>query len=211
MKYTYDASKEELIETKDIQPLPEVKTTLNITKPTNEKKKSAAKPTYFFDTVEGVNHVTKTLETHENLKSNEAKLLNKEMKLGVLSNEVAGIKKFDHHDKSSYMSDPEQKRRILNISKLEKDLGYTYNPPKLENSPILKNNINNIKTKKIKPLDLGSISKSLLQLKQSRKHLNDLRRSDLRAKQKYESIVNRPDPDQYKGIGSILNLPRRKL
>ena len=272
-----------LDKTKDIKPIPEIKTELNLTKSSPEKKKiSTDKPTYFFDTVEGVNHVTNTLEKYENLKSDDAKLLNKEMKLGVLSNEIAGTKQLEHHDKSTYLSDPEQKRRILNISKLEKDLGYT----KLENSPILKNNINNIKPpkttpqinrakflkakadkeykqnfdkeygresmnkhflKKIynnrkagkedyedfqsyeivsseimrdeakkklkenKPFDLGSISSSLYKLEQSKKNLEELRLSDLRAKQKYESIVNRRDPDEYKGIGSILNLPRRKL
>ena len=272
-----------LDETKDIKPIPEIKTELNLPKTSNEKKKiSTDKPTYFFDTVEGVNHVTNTLETHENLKSNDAKLLNKEMKLGVLSHEIAGTKKFDHHDKSTYLSDPEQKRRILNISKLEKDLGYT----NFVNQPIFKNNINKIKPKKttpqinrekflkakadkeykqnfdkeygreamnkhflkkiydnkkagkaeyenfqdyeivsaeimrdeakeklkkLKPLDLGSIAKSLNQLELFRKDLKDLKLADLKAKQKYERAVNRPDPDQYKGIGSILNLPRRKL
>lgn len=283
MKYIMNPVTGVLDETKDIKPIPEIKTELDLTKSSPEKKKiSTDKPTYFFDTVEGVNHVTKTLETHENLKSDDAKLLNKEMKLGVLSHEIAGTKKFDHHDKSTYLSDPEQKRRILNISKLEKDLGYT----KLENSPILKNNINNIKPKKTtpqinrekflkakeekefkqhmekeyghatmnkrmlqkiyknkkagkqdyedfqsyeivsaeimrdeakkklkenKPFDLGSISSSLYKLEQSKRNLEELRLSDLRAKQKYESIVNRRDPDEYKGIGSILNLPRRKL
>jgi len=272
-----------LDKTKDIKPIPEIKTELNLPKTTNEKKKiSTDKPTYFFDTVEGVDHVTNTLEKYENLKSNEAKLLNKEMKLGVLSNEIAGTKELAHHDKSTYLSDPEQKRRILNISKLEKDLGYT----KLENSPILKNNINNIKPpkttpqinrakflkakadkeykqnfdkeygreamnkhflkkiynnkkrgkadyedfqsyeivsaeimrdeakeklKKQKPHDITSIAKSINQLELFRKDLDELRRSDLKAKQKYESTLNRPDPDQFKGIGSILNLPRRKL
>tara|TARA_R110000824_G_scaffold262511_1_gene451216 strand:- start:291 stop:1154 length:864 start_codon:yes stop_codon:yes gene_type:complete len=281
LKFIYDPVKEELIETKDIQPIPEIKTELNLTKSSNEKKKiSTDKPTYFFDTVEGVNHVTNTLKTHENLKSDDAKLLNKEMKLGVLSHEIAGTKQLDHHDKSTYLSDPEQKRRILNISKLEKDLGYT----NLENSPILQNNINTVKPKKTtpqinrekflkakadkeyqknfdkeygreamnkhflkkiydnkkagkaeyedfqdyeivsaeimrdeakkklkeyKPVDITSIAKSINQLEQYRKDMQDLKRDDLRAKQKYESIINREDQDQYKGIGSILNLPRR--
>ena len=283
MKYIMNPATGVLDKIKDIKPIPEIKTELDLTKSSPEKKKiSTDKPTYFFDTVEGVNHVTKNLETYENLKSDDAKLLNKEMKLGVLSHEIAGTKKFDHHDKSSYLTDPEQKRRILNISKLEKDLGYT----KLENLPILKNNINNIKPKKTipqinrekflkakeekefkqhmekeygeaamnkrmlqkiyknkkagkedyedfqsyeivsaeimrdeakeklkkhKPQDMGSIAKSLHQLEQYRKDLQDIRRGDLRAKQKYESIINRENEDQYKGIGSILNLPRRKL
>ena len=283
MKYMMNPVTGVLDETKDIKPIPEIKTELNLPKTSNEKKKiSTDKPTYFFDTVEGVNHVTNTLQTHENLKSDDAKLLNKEMKLGVLSNEIAGTKKFDHHDKSSYLTDPEQKRRILNISKLEKDLGYT----NFVNQPIFKNNINKIKPKKTtpqinrekflkakeekefkqhmekeygqaamnkrmlqkiyknkkagkedyedfqsyeivsaevmrdeakeklkkhKPQDMGSIAKSLHQLEQYRKDLQDIRRGDLRAKQKYESIINRENEDQYKGIGSILNLPRRKL
>ena len=67
------------------------------------------------------------------------------------------------------------------------------------------------KLKENKPFDLGSISSSLYKLEQSKRNLEELRLSDLRAKQKYESIVNRRDPDEYKGIGSILNLPRRKL
>jgi len=62
------------------------------------------------------------------MKPGEAQLLNKEMKLGVLNSEVKGLKKFDHYDKSSYLSDPEQARRLKNIKKLEDDLGYTYNP-----------------------------------------------------------------------------------
>ena len=268
---------------KDIKPIPEIKTELNLTKSSPEKKKiSTDKPTYFFDTVEGVNHVTNTLEKYENLKSDDAKLLNKEMKLGVLSHEIAGTKQLDNHDTSTYLTDPEQKRRILNISKLEKDLGYT----NFVNQPIFKNNINKIKPKKTtpqinrekflkakeekefkqhmekeygqaamnkrmlqkiyknkkagkedyedfqsyeivsaevmrdeakeklkkhKPQDMGSIAKSLHQLEQYRKDLQDIRRGDLRAKQKYESIINRENEDQYKGIGSILNLPRRKL
>ena len=282
MKYIMNPVTGVLDETKDIKPIPEIKTELDLTKSSNEKKNSSDKPTYFFDTVEGVNHVTDTLQKHENLKSDDAKLLNKEMKLGVLSHEIAGTKQLDHHDKSTYLSDPEQKRRILNISKLEKDLGYT----NFVNPPIFKNNINKIKPpkttpqinrekflkskeekefkqhmekeygeaamnkrmlqkiyknkkagkedyedfqsyeivsaeimrdeakeklKKHKPQDMGSIAKSLHQLEQYRKDLQDIRRGDLRAKQKYESIINRENEDQYKGIGSILNLPRRKL
>ena len=67
------------------------------------------------------------------------------------------------------------------------------------------------KLKENKPFDLGSISNSLYKLEQSKKNLQELRLSDLRAKQKYESVMNRENEDQYKGIGSILNLPRRKL
>ena len=283
MKYLMNPVTGVLDKIKDIKPIPEIKTELNLTKSSPEKKKiSTDKPTYFFDTVEGVNHVTNTLQTHENLKSDDAKLLNKEMKLGVLSHEIAGTKQLDNHDTSTYLTDPEQKRRILNISKLEKDLGYT----NFVNQPIFKNNINKIKPKKTtpqinrekflkakeekefkqhmekeygqaamnkrmlqkiyknkkagkedyedfqsyeivsaevmrdeakeklkkhKPQDMGSIAKSLHQLEQYRKDLQDIRRGDLRAKQKYESIINRENEDQYKGIGSILNLPRRKL
>jgi len=87
------------------------------------------KGTYPFDTPQGIDHVTKILkeEADHKLSSKENKdidILNKEMKLSVLKDEIKGIKKFNNHDKTSYPSDPEQKRRLKNIDKLEKSLGY---------------------------------------------------------------------------------------
>ncbi len=87
------------------------------------------KPTYPFDTPQGIDHVTKTLKEDygNNLNSKDQtdlNILNKEMKLGVLKDEIGGLKKFDHHDKSTYPSDPEVSRRLKNISDLEKSLGY---------------------------------------------------------------------------------------
>ena len=94
-----------------------------------KKLKQKEKGTYFFDTPHGIDHVTKTLKeeaTHK-LSPKENKdidILNKEMKLSVLKDEIGGVKKFDNLDKSTYPSDPEQRRRLKNIDKLEKSLGY---------------------------------------------------------------------------------------
>ena len=46
------------------------------------------------------------------------------MKLSVLKDEIGGLKKYDNLDRTSYPSDPEQRRRLKNIDKLEKSLGY---------------------------------------------------------------------------------------
>ena len=87
------------------------------------------KSTYPFDTPQGIDHVTKIMKeeaTHK-LSPKENKdidILNKEMKLSVLKDEIGGLKKFDNLNPRSFPSDPEQNRRLKNIDKLEKSLGY---------------------------------------------------------------------------------------
>ena len=94
-----------------------------------KKLKQKEKGTYPFDTPQGIDHVTKIMKeegTHK-LSPKETKdidILNKEMKLSVLKDEIGGLKKFDNLDRSSYPSDPEQRRRLKNIDRLEKSLGY---------------------------------------------------------------------------------------
>jgi len=93
------------------------------------KLKQKEKGTYPFDTPQGINHFTKILKeeaTHKlNPKENkDIDILNKEMKLSVLKDEIGGVKKFDNLDKTTYPSDPEQRRRLKNIGELEKSLGY---------------------------------------------------------------------------------------
>ena len=109
----------------------EINTSLNLSKTSNVKKKNSTggpinktRETFFFDRPEGINHVTKTLDTFEDMKPGEANLLNKEMKLGVLNSEVKGLKKFDNMDPYSFPSDPEQGRRLRNIQNLEKNLNW---------------------------------------------------------------------------------------
>jgi len=114
----------------------EITTSLNLPKTSNVKKKiSTAKPikeknTWYFDKPEGINHLTKTLHDTTDIAPGEAKLLNKEMKLGVLKSEIDGLKPFDNFDKTTYPSDPETRRRLKNISSIEKDLGYVAKPTK---------------------------------------------------------------------------------
>ena len=94
-----------------------------------KKLKEKEKGTYPFDTPQGIDHFTKTVkeESSHKLSPKENKdidILNKEMKLSVLKGEIGGLKKFDNLDKTTYPSDPEQRRRLKNIDKLEKSLGY---------------------------------------------------------------------------------------
>ena len=94
-----------------------------------KKLKEKEKGTYPFDTAKGIDHFTKTVkeESPEKLNSKELtdlNILNKEMKLSVLKNEIGGLKKFDNLNPDSYPSSPEQGRRLKNIDKLEKSLGY---------------------------------------------------------------------------------------
>ena len=94
------------------------------------KLKQKEKGTYPFDTPQGIDHVTKIMkeESTHKLSPKENKnidILNKEMKLSVLKDEIGGLKKYDNLDRTSYPSDPEQRRRLKNIDKLEKSLGYT--------------------------------------------------------------------------------------
>jgi len=94
-----------------------------------KKLKEKEKSNYPFDTPQGIDHVTKIMKeeaTHK-LSPKETKdidILNKEMKLSVLKDEIGGVQKFDNLNPRSYPSDPEQNRRLKNIDKLEKSLGY---------------------------------------------------------------------------------------
>ena len=96
---------------------------------TAPSEKLMTKSTYPFDTPQGIDHVTKIMKeeaTHK-LSPKENKdidILNKEMKLSVLKDEIGGLKKFDNLNPRSFPSDPEQNRRLKNIDKLEKSLGY---------------------------------------------------------------------------------------
>jgi len=99
-----------------------------------KKLKEKEKATYPFDTPQGIDHFTKTVkeESTKKLNPKEAKdidILNKEMKLSVLKDEIGGVMKFDNLNPRSYPSDPEQNRRLKNIDKLEKSLGYNVVEP----------------------------------------------------------------------------------
>ena len=83
----------------------------------------ANKPTYYFDTPQGVDHITKTLHDFTDIKPEDAVKMNKETKLALIKSEEKGLKRFDHDDISTYPSDPEQRRRLKNIENLEKSVG----------------------------------------------------------------------------------------
>ena len=83
----------------------------------------ANKPTYFFDTPQGVDHLTKTLHDLTDIKPEDAVKMNKETKLALIKSEEKGLKRFDHDDITTYPSDPEQRRRLKNIENLEKSVG----------------------------------------------------------------------------------------
>ena len=69
-------------------------------------KNKKAKPTWYFDTPEGVDHMLNTMRDHSDHKWTEKKL-----------------KKFDNADPSTYPSDPEQTRILTNIKAHEDSLG----------------------------------------------------------------------------------------
>ena len=91
-------------------------------------KKSPIKKPFFFDTPQGVDHVTKTLEEDNiekltPLKKDMLARLNRDTKLSLLKSEEQSLKKFMNEDPSSYPSDPEQRGKLMNIQALEKSLG----------------------------------------------------------------------------------------
>ena len=138
MKYIYNIGERELQDTT----VP-VGTQLNLFKEEPKIEKTPIgyvktipkeKPTYPFDTPQGIDHVTKTLKEDygDNLNSKDQtdlNILNKEMKVSVLKSEIGGIKKYNQYDKTTYPSDPEQRRRLKNISAIEKSLGYASPEP----------------------------------------------------------------------------------
>ena len=107
------------------------------------KKSYPIKKPYFYDTKEGIDHFTK-LSIEDNPKKLTPKELadihktGKDMKKAALNHHSKEIKQFRSDDPSTYLTDPLQRGRLLEIGKLEKDLA----PPKLTDLPILKNNIN---------------------------------------------------------------------
>ena len=98
-----------------------------LTKMQNRKPAAAPvkanKKTWYFDTPQGVDHITKTLHDFTDIKPEDAVKMNKETKEALIKSEEKGLKPFDHYDKSSYPSDPEQRRRLTNIQNLEKSIG----------------------------------------------------------------------------------------
>tara|TARA_B100001964_G_scaffold217582_1_gene257794 strand:- start:2135 stop:3142 length:1008 start_codon:yes stop_codon:yes gene_type:complete len=91
-------------------------------------KKSPIKKPFFFDTPQGVDHVTKTvaedsIEKMTPFKKDMLDKLNREMKLSLLKSEEQTLKKFMNEDPSTYPSDPEQRGKLMNIQALEKSLG----------------------------------------------------------------------------------------
>ena len=91
-------------------------------------KKSPIKKPFFFDTPQGVDHVTKTvaedsIEKMTPLKKDQLDKLNRDMKLSLLKSEEQSLKKFMNEDPSTYPSNPEQRGKLMNIQALEKSLG----------------------------------------------------------------------------------------
>jgi|TARA_B100000315_G_scaffold242470_1_gene264681 hypothetical protein len=85
------------------------------------------KKPYYYDTPQGVDHVTKKLEEDniENLtpfKKDQLDKLNRDMKLSLLKSEEATLKEFKNDDPKSYPSDPVQRGKLMNIQALEKSL-----------------------------------------------------------------------------------------
>ena len=90
-------------------------------------KKSPIKKPFFFDTPQGVDHVTNTvaedsIEKMTPLKKDQLDKLNRDMKLSLLKSEEKTLKKFMNEDPSTYPSDPEQRGKLMNIQALEKSL-----------------------------------------------------------------------------------------
>ena len=83
----------------------------------------ANKNTWFFDTPQGVDHVTKVLHDNTAMTPEDVMKLNKESKEELIKEEEKGLLKYDANNIKSYPSDPEQRRRLLNIENLEKSIG----------------------------------------------------------------------------------------
>jgi len=109
------------------------------------KKSFPIKKPYYYDTKDGIDYFTK-LAIEENPKKlsekekQEIHQLDKDMKKSALNHHSKEIKQFRNDDPSTYLTDPLQRGRLLEIGKLEKDLA-----PKLTNLPIVRNNINRSK------------------------------------------------------------------
>ena len=106
------------------------------------KKSFPIKKPFFYDTKEGIDHLTKTLvEDSSTLGPKDLKEINKlgtDLKKAALDHHSKSVKQFENVDPSTYPSTPVQRGKLLEIDKLEKDL-----VPKLTDLPIL--------NKKIKP------------------------------------------------------------
>ena len=91
-------------------------------------KNKKAKPTWYFDTPEGVDHMLNTMRDHSDHKwtakeHEENEKLKRDTKLGLIKDEEKKLKKFDNADPSTYPSDPEQTRILTNIKAHEDSLG----------------------------------------------------------------------------------------
>ena len=100
------------------------------------------KKPYFYDTKEGIDYFTKLMidENPKKLSEKEKQDIRKDgqaMKKAALEGHIKEVKQHRNDDPSTYLSDPKQRGKILEIGKLEKDLA-----PKLTDLPIVKNNIN---------------------------------------------------------------------
>tara|TARA_R110002153_G_scaffold114449_1_gene257207 strand:+ start:205 stop:978 length:774 start_codon:yes stop_codon:yes gene_type:complete len=83
----------------------------------------ANKQTWYFDTPQGVDHVTKVLHDNTDMKPEDVIKLNRESKEQLIKQEEKGLLKYDANNIKSYPSDPEQRRRLVNIENLEKSMG----------------------------------------------------------------------------------------
>jgi len=105
------------------------------------KKSFPIQKPFFYDTKDGIDHLTKTLAEDSNSLGpkdlTEINKLGKNLKKAALEHHSKSVKKFESVDPKTYLSDPVQRGKVLEISKLEKDLA----PPKLENLPILNRKI----------------------------------------------------------------------
>lgn len=91
-------------------------------------KRAPIKKPFFFDTPQGVDHLTNTvaedsIEKMTPLKKDQLDKLNREMKLSLLKSEEQTVKKFMNEDPSTFPSDPVQRGKLMNIQALEKSLG----------------------------------------------------------------------------------------
>ena len=100
-------------------------------------KKSPIRKPYYYDTKDGIDYFTK-LMVEENPKKlsdkekQEIHKLGRDMKKAALDNHIRTVKPMDNLDPKSYLSDPLQRGKILEIDKLEKDLNLA--PPKPKKS-----------------------------------------------------------------------------
>ena len=107
------------------------------------KKSFPIKEPFLYDTKRGIDYFTQELlidQNHKKLSDKEKQEIHKlgrDMKKAALDNHIRTVKPMDNLDPKSYLSDPLQRGKILEIDKLKKDLA-----PKLADLPIVRDNIN---------------------------------------------------------------------